>query len=259
MIRDTSRKALKELSLFRYLSPFWRALSTAQKSAWASAAAFSDLNSWQLFISDGAARLRNDLALPVAPSNLWQVRAGQILIESPASEILLKQDHPLTYYVSQKIVGRSWKSELVLLTETFSFPLDLEIRYKSDLVVEGATQRARYYAKVWTSYQGEDIYTDYSIDFSPSVGWTLASLTIPRPRGIIVGYTLYLDIYGYRGTLLFDNIRATHGGTNWALDPRCDKIEKTFTKAFAIVPPFWVPESLPSGSQFYSSYPPALA
>lgn len=245
-------------SLFKFLSPYWRALSTAQKTVWADAAAFSSLTNWQLFISDNAARIRNDISFPVPPSELWQVRAGQLLIEAPATEIVLKQEHPQNYFVSEKVPGASWKSEVVNVVETFSLPLDLAIRYKSDLTAEGGGQIARYMATVWTSYQGEDIFTDFAIDFNPSTDWTLDSLEIDGLRGIIIGYTLFLQIEGYRGELLFDNIRAVHGGTNWARDPRCDDISKTFEKGFALVPPFWIPVSLPAGASFSTQYPPAL-
>lgn len=246
-------------SLFRYLSPLWRGLTPTQKNVWKQASAFSSLTNWQLFISDNAARIRNSLTLEVPPSDLWQVRAGRLLIESPASEIILKQEHPLDYFVAQKVVGQSWKKELVLIQEIFSFPLTLEIRYKSDLSSTGPTQSVRYYAKVWSSYQGEDIFTDFSIDLDPSTDWEKKTLEISKPRGIIIGYTLFLEIVGYTGELLFDNIRAIHGGTNWARDPRCDKIEETFSKGFALVPPFWIPVSLPSGASFQSNYPPALS
>lgn len=245
-------------SLFRYLAPLWRALTTEQKAVWADAGAVMGLSNWQTFISDNAARIRNSLTLGVPPSELWQVNTGYLKIEAPASEIILKQDHPLDYWVTQKVVGQSWKSELVLLRENFSFPLDIAIRYKADLTPEGGTQRARYFARVWSSYQGEDIYNDYAINFNPDTDWTLAELEISAPRGIIVGYTLFLEIVGFRGELFFDNIRAVHGGTNWARDPRCNSIDQTFTKAFAVVPPFWVPTSLPDGSSFSSQFPPAL-
>jgi len=253
------KKRLRDVSLFRYFAEFWRELTPTQKTAWGTAAALSGLSNWQLFVSDNAARLRDSLPLNVPPSDLWQVRAGYIVIESPASKMLLRQDHPLDYWVERKVVGASWKNELVRITETFSLPIDLTIRYKSDLTATGAEQRARLYAKVWTSYQGKDIYTPLALDFSASADWTELSATLSTTYGYIVGYTLYLDIFGYTGTLLFDNLSVIHGGTNWARDPRCDDISKTFSKAFALVPPFWVPEDVPVGASFSSVFPPALS
>lgn len=252
------KKLIRELSLFGYLATYWRALTTTQKTTWKDAAAYSSLTNWQLFVSDNAARLRDSLPLNQPPSDLWQVRAGQIVISAPASEILLKQEHPQSYIVAEKVPGAPWKNEIVAITETFSLPLTLAIRYKSDLTATGGTQRARYYASVRVSYQGVETEHVYAIDFSPSVDWTYATVATGFLRGIVIGYTLYLDVYGYTGTLLFDNIEATHGGTNWARDPRCDDVSKEFKKAFALVPPFWVPESLPAGASFASQYPPAL-
>lgn len=245
-------------SLFRYLSPLWRQLTTMQKAVWSEAAQYSNINNWQLFISDNAARIRNSLTLSVPPSELWQVRTGYFNIESPATELILKQEHPQEYWVTQKIAGASWKYELVNLVEVFGFPLDLEFRYKSNLTPVGGTQKARYYARVWSSYQGVDRYTDCEVTLNPSTDWTLGTASISNVIGHVIGYTLYLEIVGYQGTLLFDNIRAVHGGTNWARDPRCDDISKEFKKAFAIVPPFWIPVSLPTGASFSTVFPPAL-
>lgn len=245
-------------SLFKYLSPLWRALSDPQKQVWRQAAAFSSLNNWQLFISDNAARIRNDLALVKPPSDLWQVRTGMITINAPASELILKQEHPQEYIDTQKITGRPWKSELVTIKEVFGFPLQLQFRYKSNLTPVGGNQSARYFARVWSSYQGVDRYTDCEIPLGANDDWTLKSASISKVIGHVIGYTLFLEIKGYRGTLMFDNIRALHSGSNWARDPRCDDVSKVFKKAFAIVPPFWIPVSLPTGATFSTVFPPAL-
>jgi hypothetical protein len=245
-------------SLFRLFAPLWRELSTAQKDVWKDAGGVSGLTNWQTFVSDNAARVRNSLALSVPPSELWQVRAGRLLIESPASEIILKQEHPLDYWTAPKIVGKSWKRELVRLTETFSLPLSLSIRYKSNLSATGPEQVARYFARIWYSYQGTDRTVDVVCDFSASSDWVELTASLSGITGIIIGYTLFLEVSGYTGELLFDNIEATHGGTNWARDPRCDDISKTFVKGFAVVPPFWVPVSLPTGASFSTEFPPSL-
>lgn len=244
-------------SLFRFLSPYWRNLSEAQKAYWSGAAPFSSLTNWQLFISDNSARIKNSVSFPGTPSEVWQVRTGKITIESPASEILLKQEHPQSYIVAQKIAGTPWKKEIVEITEVFSLPLTIGLSYKSNLSTSGGTQRARLYAVVTYSYQGIDYTRELVVNLNPSTDWAEATATLSSVRGIIRAYTLYLDIFGYTGDLLFDNVQATHGGTNWARDPRCDNISQTFSGAFALVPPFWSPVSLPSGSSFSSVFPPS--
>lgn len=245
-------------SMFKYLSPIWRGLTSGQKQAWADAGVFSSLSNWQLFVSDNAQRIKNNVSFPVTPSEIWQVRSGFINIVAPASQFIIKQEHPLDYLTAQKVVGRSWKLEMVLIHEVFNLPVTLKIRYKSNLSAFGSEQIARYKITVWTSYQGVDIYTDFSINFNPSTDWVLGTVSTSGLRGIIIGYTLFIEIVGYRGELLFDNIESVHSGTNWALDPRCDEVNKTFSKAFSIVPPFWVPVSQPAGATFSSVFPPVL-
>lgn len=246
-------------SMFRYLSPLWRELTTEQKEVWRDAAAFSFINGWQLFISDNAQRIKNSLTLGVAPSDLWQVRGGRISIESPASSIKLSQNHPLDYLVTRKIRGTPWKEEMVTVRESFGLPIELQIRYKSDLTPTGDTQIARYYAEIWSSYQGVDTMTPVSIDFDPESDWQLDTVSFSDLRGIIVGYTLYIEIVGYTGSLMYDNLRVYHSGQNWARDPRCDNVSRVFNKQFAQVEPFWIPLDLPSGATFETVYPPLFS
>lgn len=246
-------------SLFRFLAPLWGELNPTQKNTWRNSGQVTGLTNWQLFISDNAARIRHSLTLSVPPSDLWQVKAGHFKIEAPASEIILKQDHPLDYWEVSKVRGQSWKRELVLIRESFGFPLTLALRYKSDLTAEGPTQSARFFARIWTSYQGQDIETDVAINLNPSTDWTFDQVTVTGLKGYFVGYTLFFEIKGYRGELLFDNIEANHSGQNWARDMRCNFINQKFTKAFALVSPYWQVVSLPEGSSFLSVYPPSLS
>lgn len=266
---DRQRKALRRVaninspqsgrgSLFKFFSPMWRALTDEQKEAWRQAAVNSALTGWQLFISDNAARARASLEFGIPPSDLWQVRAGQIKIESPASSIKLGQAHPLDYVVTRKIRGQPWKEEVVAVKENFGLPLELQIRYKSDLTPVGGTQFAAYYAEVWSSYQGVDTMTHLEIPLSETTDWTLETVSLSHVIGHIIGYTLYIEVIGYTGEILYDNIRALHSGQNWARDPRCDNISRVFTKGFSQVLPFWIPLDLTEGASFASYYPPAL-
>ena len=187
-------------TLFKYLAPMWRTLTTDQKNVWKAAGAVSGLSNWQLFISDNAQRIRNSLTLMVPPQITWQVRTGYITLSGLATEIILKQEHPQSYWVTKKKVGQPWKQELNYLLETFSFPLTLGIRYKSNLTAVGGEQRARYYARVHTKYQGNDVFTDLEIPFSANTDWVYETVTLDGIRGIFVGYTLFLELVGYQGT-----------------------------------------------------------
>lgn len=252
------RKEIQEMSLFGFLAQFWRALTPEQKDAWSSASQYSNLTNWQLFISDNAARIRHDLALAEPPSDLWQVKTGYLTIEAPADRLVIKQTHPQEYYAVRKITGASWKEELVHVTEEFSLPLEIKIRYKSALTAEGPNQSAQYIARIWSSYQGQDIYTDLVINFNPETDWTLANNTISNIKGILIGYDLYINITGYRGSLFYDNIRAIHSGVNWARDPRADYIDREFEGAFSVSPPYWLAVDVPTGANYKSIYPPSL-
>lgn len=249
---------LRGQSLFKFLAPFWMALTPEQKQVWKDAGAYSNISGWQLFISDSAARIRNDLTIGTPPSNLWQVRIGLIEIQSPANKILLKQEHPLDYWIAKKMAGKPWKLELIQIRENFSLPLEIQMRYKSDLSTSGSPQRARFFAELTVSYQGVNRVSQHAIDFSPSVGWTYANLVIDGIKGIIIGYELFIDIEGYQGKILLDNVRSIHGGTNWARDPRFDQMDKIYTKEFKLVQPYWEPVEQPEGAYYQTVFEPIV-
>jgi hypothetical protein len=245
-------------SLFKKFSPMWRALSSGAKIMYKDAGVPSFLTNWQLYISDNAARLRNSLPLEQPVSELWQVRTGRVVINSGLDPFVIKQEHPRDYTVTRKIRGTPWKEELINIREYFELPITLQIRYKTNLTPVGSEQVARYFARIWTSYQGQDIYYDSVINFDPSTDWEYAEVTFSNVRGIIVGYTLYIQILGYTGELLFDNLRCIHSGQNWVRDPRCDNVTRTFTGGFATVKPFWEVVERPENTFFGTVYPPAL-
>lgn len=258
LVPKRRRYELIAQSLFRNLSPFWRALSPEQKLVWRNAAAVSGINGWQLFVSDSASRLKNELEIGIPPSSLWQVRIGLIEIESPATSILLHQDHARDYLEAVKRRGQPWKFDLLELRENFSLPLNIQCRYFNDLTPEGSNQVARFYAEVETSYQSKTIFHTIEIPFSVSGEWTYETATLDNVRGIIIGYRLFLEIRNYRGKLMIDNLRAVHSGTNWVRDPRMDNMQKVFEKAFRLVQPYWVPDEMPEGASYRTIFEPLV-
>jgi hypothetical protein len=252
------RYALRGQSLFKFLAPFWWALTTEQKNIWKAAGVISTITGWQLFISDSAQRIRNDMDIGNNPSLLWQVRIGYITIESPADHIVLRQIHPRDYWIVRKKRGQPWKKELAQVREFFNLPLELEVRYRANLTPVGGEQVCRLYAAVWTSYQGVDYTTKSGIDLDPDTDWVHETAEISELRGIIVAYELWIEIRGYQGEILFDNIRAIHSATNWARDPRFDNMSQTFVKQYAIVQPFWEPIEQPAGAQYRTVFEPLV-
>ena len=233
------KQRLKRQSIFSILSPFWRALTDDEKSSWSMSGAVSGLSNWQAFISENAGARRIGNPIPVTPSNFHTGNVGTIFSVSNNSNFLARQLHPQKYLAVRPVPGASWKSELVTITETFSFPLTLRIRYLLSVQSQGTNPRARYFARVTTSYQGSDIVRDYSIPLQSGSSWNVATLTITGQLGFFVGYVLFLELADYSAFLYFDNIEAVHTGTNWARDPKCNQVDRRFTRAFSLVSPYW--------------------
>lgn len=249
------KKGLTQRSLLPQISEAWAGLSGAQKEAWSDAGAECNLNGWRLFVQDMCLRIKNDIAGVATPSTLHQSLVGQLHIESPATEIGIVQYHPRSYWVLQKVVGRKAMYEPVVVTEDFSLPLVLSLNYKSNLTSQGAGSFAKFYAEIWHSYQGDDLYTSVNIDLDLVADWNNSVASVSSLLGYVVGYNLYFHLYNVRGDLFIDNVKVTHSGQNWVRDPFCKDIDQAFTRAFYQVPKHWVAVTLPEGSDFDSIYP----
>ena len=248
------KQRLRSQSIFSLLSPFWRALSDSEKASWSTSGATSGLNNWQAFISENAGARRTGQTLPVDPSNFHTGNVGLIASVLNVCHFSAVQFHPQKYLVARPIPGRTWKSELTTITEPFSFPLTLRIRYIFSVQSTGTDAVARYFARVTTSYQGEDIVRDYPITLIPGSAWREVTLTITGQLGFFVGYELHLEMINHAAFLYFDNIEATHSGTNWARDPKCNQVDRKFTKAFSLVSPYWSVQNSVGINSFNSDY-----
>ena len=156
--------------------------------------------------------------------------------------------------------------------EDFAIPIELSICYKSDLVSTGEGSFAYFYASVRHLYQGENLNHDLVIDIPLSADWEKQTITLYQDHyygirgygmmsygqeflGQAISYNLYLHLYKVTGTLLFDNVKATHSGSNWARDTYCKKIEQDFTRQFYQVPKNWGVITMPNGAGYLSIYP----
>jgi len=191
------KKGVTQKSLLLQVASLWNALSDSDRAAWSAAGAECDLNGWRLFVQDTCARIINDLPGAAIPSTLHQSWVGALSINSPATEIKIKQLHPHYYWVSQSVRGKKGMREPVLIDEDFVLPVELSISYKSDLTEVGSGAFARYYLRLWQSYQGVDIYSDYFIDLDLSTDWKRENYSVTALLGrkefgaIVIGDTFF--------------------------------------------------------------------
>lgn len=241
-------------SLFGIIAEYWRAFSSEQKNAWSAAADEIGITGWQLFIQDQAARLANSMSGVATPSLLHQSWVGQLHIESPATEAKIVQLHPRSYYVKRKVTGTKSQYSPVLVTEDFILPFQIGLNYKSNLSSAGADPYAKMYALVWYSYQGVNLEHTLEIPLNLVADWNSVSETLSSLETIVVGYNLYIHLHDVTGDLYFDNIKAVHGGQNWARDPFCREIDAEFSRNFYQVPRSWAAEIADEGVDFESVY-----
>lgn len=247
-------KGLTQKSLLPQVAEAWALLSPAEKTAWTTAGAERNLNGWRLFVQDKCARIKNDLAGNATPTTLHQSWVGNLKIEAPASELKILQIHPIFYWVSKKVTGKKGMYVPTKVTEGFSLPLVLTLSYSSNLSSVGDGSFAKFYAVVWSSYQGVDRETVLEIPLDLVSNWKTVSDTLSSVIGYIVGYTLYFHLYNVRGDVYIDNVKATHSGQNWVRDTYCEDILQGFTRAFYQIPQNWSAETLPDGAFYDSIY-----
>lgn len=241
-------------SLLPEITAAWNALSSLEQEAWSDAGAEMSLTGFRLFVQDKTARILNDLAGNATPSLLHQSWVGALLVSAPATKIKIGQYHPRSYWVSHKVYGKKGMYEPVLVTEDFALPLTISLNYKSNLSSVGGNSFSKFYATIWHSYQGQDIFTDLVIDLDFVTGWKHAEITLSSLIGYVVGYNLFFEINDLQGILHCDNIKAVHSGQNWCRDPWCKDINQGFTRAFYQIPKHWVALELPDGAEYNSIY-----
>jgi hypothetical protein len=254
LLSRKTKKGLSQKSLLPDCSAAWALLSVAEKSAWAAAGAKCNLNGWRLFTQDYCARRVNDLPGVATPSLLHQSWIGQLHIEAPATEAKLVQIHPRNYYIKQKVYGKKSMYNPVLVTEDLTLPFDLSLNYSSNLIACGPDPYAKIYAEFWYSYQGVNRIYNLEIPLDLVTDWKFVTAHLASLVSIVVRYDLHIHLHDLRGDLYFDNVKAEHGGQNWARDPFCKDVNQGFTLNYYQIPKHWAAEIAPVGVIFESIY-----
>jgi hypothetical protein len=248
------KKTVTARSLLPQISELWAGLTTEQKTAWTTSGGYSGLNGWRQFVAEQSIRLKLGLSAPSLPSNYHNAWIGHLSIQNPAQQIKIAQYHPAGYYVHKKVSGFKKVYAPVFVQESLSLPLQIGMSYKANLTPVGGVQYAKFYADVISSYQGVDRHNIVEINFTNDNEWhtELESLTVSQ--GYVIGYTLYIHIYGYTGDFYMDHIKSIHGAVNWARDKNCYDINVTFNNQFYQIPKHWVALELPQGAVYDSDY-----
>lgn len=247
-------KGLTQKSLLPLCSQIWDSFTLETKNAWNVAGQVIGQSGYKLFVQDKVLREQNGLSGESIPNVLYQTYVGKLQIESPANILKITQAHPQQYWVSSPVHGKKGMREPVLVRENFALPLELQIAIKSDLQSTGVNFRARFFAIVYSLYQGNTIENVCEINFPLSCDWQKFSAIITKVLGKPQGYTLFIELYNVRGVVLVDNIVAEHSGMNWCRDSKCRDLDQNFTKAFYQVPKHWTALEISDGCFFGSEY-----
>ena len=247
-------KGMTQKSLMPECATNWNAFTLEQKALWTACGQVMGLAGFKFYLADKVLRMQNSLAGDSTPSLLYQTYVGRLSVASPASHLLISQMHPYAYWVSAPVHGKKNMRQPVKVTEHFTLPLEISLSYSADLVAVGGSPRARFYAIVYSLYQGRTIENIVEIPFTLSTDWISATATLSRVVGMPKSYALFLELYNVRGDLFFDNIKSVHGGLNWCRDSICRDIDASFTKAFFQVPKNWTSDVFSQGCFFGSVY-----
>ena len=247
-------KGITQKSQLKNISSAWNLLSTLDKNAWVSAGLKSGLTGYKHFTKEYILRLKNGLEPITAPSIYHQGNIGKIQIEAPATKIIIRQDHPIYYYIKTKVKGTKSQYEPKLITEFVSFPFNVYISYKSNLTNINSNYVAKLVVTIISNYQGRDIETLKEFNFSLNQDWSEVTFNINGVFGKFRYYNVKLHFENVRGEFYFDNFKLYHSGKNWARDTACNDIHQDFTRAFYQVSKHWIAEYIENGSNFESVY-----
>lgn len=242
-------------SLLPQIRDAWNALTIGQQNAWKAAAAVTGMNGWNLFVQDTAYRIKFGISGLATPSLLHQYKVGRIEIAAPAEKTVLAQYHPQKYYVSKKMRGKTTQRIDVPVIENLQLPLTVGCSFRTNLVATTDSPKVRFYAIVYSSYQGRTIESETGFDIPLESDWQSQTSTITEVIGVGRSYNLWIELDGVRGSFEWDNVISQHTGTNWARDKRCLDVNNELTRVNYQIEKSWEEEFLPNGAQFDSVYP----
>lgn len=247
-------KGVKQKTYLPEIASAWASFTTAQKNLWVSAGLKSNMTGYKHFTKEYILRIKNGLNPITVPSIYHQGNVGKIHIDWPASKLIIRQDHPVYYYIKSKVRGTKSQYEPKVTTEFVTFPFNVYISYKSSLYSLNQNYKAKIIIRLISNYQGRDIETLKEFDFTLDTDWNEVNFNIDEVFGKFRYYNVKLHFENVRGQFYFDNFKLYHSGKNWARDTMCNDIHQDFTRAFYQVSKHWIADHIETGANFESVY-----
>lgn len=220
------KQKLSRQSLLAEVAARKKTLSGSDIAAWREMATASGQKWYSLFSQDTCYRIKNGLDGVATPSPFRAYKVGKIEVTDSNARVLLRQEHPSHYWISQKLGGKTTQRVDVRIHEKFHLPLTVGLSYKSNLTKHGSEAKIRLYGVIYSSYQGRTLENVLEVDLLPTTEWRRVEESLVDVIGIPSHYDLFLELDKVTGTFAFDNVKAFHSLTNYARAPRCNNILK---------------------------------
>ena len=185
----------------------WNALSDAVKADWVAAGLISGMKGYNLFVQDKSYRVKNSIAGNATPSILHQYLIGHLDIDASGLDVHVRQTGD----------------------DTITFPLNLYLKYKSDLIVDpddGSFIKARFTYQYLVGGNPTTQSDELSLDLSTV--WKADSCAITEQSDPTGDWTLEIETHNVSGDFWFDNYYIEGAGGIITKDPLCNKVGRHF-------------------------------
>lgn len=255
------RDRLRAQTGFPAASVFWRSLSDTQKGDWSAVGATYGLTGWQVFLQRGVEQWRRGptelgaysygdafygLGSDVenlAANEIYSYKGGKIELFSASGVVNFTQAHPQDYTIRRRIPESKQVFENVDVNEVLVLPLTIGISYNIITDTEGDTPSAEFIAKIEYETESGPAFDEQGFTLERDSGWQRDTLIITETLGPIIGYSLQLRLSDFSGTVIFDNVQASHTATNWAIDPACNDVAPVYLTQWGNINPTWTTDA----------------
>lgn len=215
---------LIEQSQLDPLSLLWEVQGDDVKSNYSTAAGYSNLTGYQLFVQEVTYRLINGIEGIRKVFNAWQYKVWQITVDEASPEFYVWQEHPTEYYLRTKVPGTKNTYQWVYTEEYPEPDILVEFSYYNDFQYADDPDFFDWYLYVEGIRDGQDDADYFTYDLDVKADWAQVSELVETGFEEIYYYEFGIEQYPLYGKMWMDNLRLVHTSQNWAFDSRCELV-----------------------------------